>query len=163
MKNQPIFGRPFYHLTEIVTPKKELSEDEKNRLYELKELYQQISESDNAEAEYRIAMAYYHGGVVDQDYGNAVMFLENSSKKGFPDAQNMLGMMYFNGLGVEQDYHKSLMWLKEAANQGHEESQFKVGIFYFNGFGVEKDLNEAAMWFKAANNSREEMLRQHQD
>ncbi|MGL4525026.1 MAG: tetratricopeptide repeat protein, partial [Spirochaetia bacterium] len=98
MKNQPIFGRPFYHLTEIVTPKKELSEDEKSKLYELKELCRLVSENDDAEAEYKIAMAYYQGDVVKQDYGNAAMLFESSAEKGFSDAQNMLGTMCFNGL-----------------------------------------------------------------
>lgn len=163
MKNQLVLGSPRYHLTEIITPNKELSGDEKSKIDKLQELCRIVSEYGDAEAEYKIAMAYYHGVVVKQDYENAAMLFESSAEKGFSDAQNMLGSMYFNGFGVENDYHKSLMWFKKAANQGHAEAQFRVGSCYFNGFGVEKDLNEAAMWFRVADNSREAMLKQYQD
>ena len=57
-----------------------------------------------AEAQYNLALRYYNGEGVRQDYAEAVRWVRLAAEQGDARAQANLGVMYGNGEGVPQDY-----------------------------------------------------------
>ena len=76
----------------------------------------------DARAQYGVAVFYYAGNGVPQDYVAGAKFLRKAADQGNADAQKMLGSMYFLGRGVPKDYVSAHMWYNlSAAANGNEE------------------------------------------
>lgn len=100
-----------------------------------------------------IAIVYYHGRGVKQDYKKANEWFLKAATKGDALAMNDLGLVYMNGVGVTKDTMKAAEWFQKAAAQDYPNSMFSLGYFYENGYGgLAKDYNKAMEWYlKAAN------------
>lgn len=109
----------------------------------------------NAEAQYNVAICYYKGEGVSQDFQKSAEWWLKSAQQGHVNAQYCIARSYHYGEGVFKDLSKAFEWYLKAAEQGHVGAQFIVGEFYFNGFGVNKDFNKAVGWYlKAAKNGQ---------
>ncbi len=67
-----------------------------------------------------VAMAYYDGNGVAQNYDLAVYWAEKTADKGEAPAQFILGACYANGWSVTKDLGTSVKWLEKSAAQGFE-------------------------------------------
>lgn len=71
---------------------------------------------------FNIAILYIKGEGVNQDYNQAIEWLEKSSRNSIPvtaikfiPAYYQLGKLYYHGIGVKQDYKKAINYLTKAS------------------------------------------------
>ena len=104
-------------------------------------------------AQFSLAMLYYNGEGVIQDYKEAMKWFRLSAEQGHTKAQHNLGWMYYIGDGVIQDYKEAMKWFRLSAEQcteGTVRSQYNLGWMYEQGEGVTKDYKEAMKWYHIA-------------
>lgn len=97
-----------------------------------------------------LGLMYEKGLGTDQDYVQAVHWLEKGAKKGDAPSQNNLGFLYLKGRSVKQNNAKARQWFEKAAAQGLALAQENLGLIYGGGLGVKKDYEKAFSWFKQA-------------
>lgn len=121
-------------------------------------------------ANYYLALCYYEGLGVEQNYKEAAQFfnsalysissinakvifqeevdIENAALQGDSEAQYDLG----NSYRIENDYEQALYWYNKAGEQGHVEAQYALANLYRNGedYGKAKDDVKAFNWYKKA-------------
>ena len=136
------------HLVKARADQRKLSEDAN--------VYRARAEQGDAEAQFNLARAYYHGQGVPQDYNGAARWYRKAADQGYAKAEYDLGYMYYKGKGVPQDYSEALLWYRKAADQGYANAQYAVGYMYFQGKGVPQDHAEAARWYRRAANQGDE-------
>ncbi len=83
---------------------------DEGRFYDAFTLYRGLAQKGNAEAQYQMGYAYYHGNGLAQDYEKAVEWYKEAGNQGHVKAQEMLGSMYYFGQGVKQDLAESARW-----------------------------------------------------
>jgi len=108
------------------------------------------AEKGEAEAQVRLGASYFIGQGVEQDYTEAVKWLQKAAEQGVARAQVFLGSAYANGQGVAQDQAEALKWYRKAAEQDDSAAQVYLGMCYAYGFGVNKDTAEAAKLLRKA-------------
>jgi len=84
----------------------------------------------NAEAQFRVGLAYDMGRGVPCDYAQAASWYRKAADRGHPGAQNNLGGLYVRGLGVEQNDTEAVRWYARAAAEGHQAAQNNLGYMY---------------------------------
>ena len=136
------------HLVKARADQRKLSEDAN--------VYRARAEQGDAEAQFNLARAYYHGQGVPQDYNGAARWYRKAADQGYAKAEYDLGYMYYKGKGVPQDNSEALLWYRKAADQGYAKAQYAVGYMYFQGKGVPQDHAEAARWYRRAANQGDE-------
>jgi len=104
----------------------------------------------DGDADFSLALLYYRGQGVTQDYAEAARLLRRAADKGHAEAQASLGVAYQRGRGVPQDYAQAAAWYRSAAEQGFPFAQNALGTLLSEGKGVPKDDVEAAKWFRRA-------------
>lgn len=70
-----------------------------------------LAEQGDVNAQYRMAIRYYRGEEVEQDYEEAVNWYRLAAKQGSPEAQVGLALCYMKGDGVEQNDQEAYTWL----------------------------------------------------
>jgi hypothetical protein len=81
------------------------------------------AERGDAEAQYKLGLAYFEGEGVRQDQTEAVKWFRKAAEQGHANAQSNLGAAYFEGDGVKQDRAEAVKWYRKAAEQGHAPAQ----------------------------------------
>ena len=117
---------------------------------EFVQLSKNLAAKGDADAQYNLGLAHYHGWGVAQSYTQAVKWYTRAIKQAQVNAHFNLALMYDYGNGVKQDYQKAAQWYLPAARQGHAKAQLRLGVFYDNGWGVARDKAEAARWYRLA-------------
>lgn len=88
-------------------------------------LMREASSKGNAKATYEVGHRFLEGKGVEQNYDNALQWLEIAA--GSPhyeaDAMNDLGHMHEQGLSVPIDSHVAQIWYEKAARKGHKEEK----------------------------------------
>jgi TPR repeat protein len=97
-----------------------------------------------------LALAYYKGLGVPQDYAQAAIWWRRAAEQGNVLAQCELAATYDKGLGVPQDYVQAAIWWRRAAEQGNAFAQYKLGLAYDRALGVPDDYTQAAIWWRRA-------------
>ncbi len=69
-------------------------------------------------AQYEVALGYYHGKVLPQDFKKAVTWYTQAAEQGDANSQYDLATCYYSGQGVAQDYQKAYVWASLAAANG---------------------------------------------
>lgn len=101
--------------------------------------------------EFSMALLYYEGRGVPQDYAEAAKLMRQAADQGHAEAEATLGAMYQLGKGVPQDYGQAAAWFRWSAEQGLPTAQRFLGTLLSEGHqGVPKDDTEAAIWFRRA-------------
>jgi TPR repeat protein len=80
------------------------------------------------ESLYAIAMLYWQGEGVQQDYGVSAVWLKQAADINHPGAQAKLGYLYTTGQGVPQNYQEAAKWLQLAAQQGDPDARYNLDI-----------------------------------
>jgi TPR repeat protein len=101
-------------------------------------------------AQYNLAIRYYDGKGVKQDFKQAVAWYRKAAEQGMAHAQYNLGNIYRKGEGVQQDFKQAAAWYQKVADQGDASAQNCLGRMYHNGQGVQQDFKQAAAWCRKA-------------
>lgn len=72
----------------------------------------------NARAQRLLALRYWRGRGVPQDFKLAASWMHSAAAQGLSLAQRDLADFYLNGIGVRQDSAKALELYRAAASQG---------------------------------------------
>ena len=112
--------------------------------------YEEVDLATYAETLYAIAMLYWKGEGVSQDYQEAYEWLTKAGSKKHAGASAKLGFLYADGGVIEQNYDKAFFWYKQSARAGDIDGQYNLGVFYYYGLGTEQDITMAAQYLAAA-------------
>jgi len=108
------------------------------------------AESGDSGAQTSLALCYYQGEGIEQDYSLAAFWYTKAAEQGDSSAQCLLGMCYESGDGVEKDSKKALYWYLQSAQQGDDISQGILGLYYEIGIDIPQDYKKAAQWHTKA-------------
>lgn len=76
-------------------------------------------------------------------------FIEVSSKRGFPEAQNELGRWYDRGVWLHtSNQREAVIWYSKAADKNYAKAQYNLGLL----LSEQKDYQHAAHWYLRAAN-----------
>jgi TPR repeat protein len=109
-----------------------------------------LAEAGDSRAQSILALLYFRGRGVTQDYQEAVKWFRRAADQGDIIAQFYLGIMFAEGQGVPQDHAEAAKWFRRAADRGNAEAQYNLGLAYATGQGVSLDNVSAHMWFNLA-------------
>jgi TPR repeat protein len=141
-------------LASVCLPQKvlaELSEVEISSIQSF-QLNQSKANQGDTNAQFNLALLYYHGVGTPQDSKQAVYWYTKAAEQGHVQAQYELGKLYlFSGDDeVPQDYKQSVYWHTKAAEQGHILAQNNLGHNYQYGDGAPQDYKQAFFWYTKA-------------
>ncbi len=97
-----------------------------------------------------IAIKYFKGDGVKQNYDKAIAYLKKIDEKQVPMATYCWGYAYDLGAGVKQDYWKAYEYYVEAHRKGIVQATVSLGICYLTGFGCDQDFKIAFDLFTSA-------------
>ncbi len=97
-----------------------------------------------------MAVVYYNGRGVEQDYNEALRWARLAAEQGNARGQSLLAAAYFQGRGVELDYNEAARWAQLAAEGGETGAQVILGTLYMQGNGVPQDYVSAYTWMAIA-------------
>ena len=83
------------------------------------EIYTQLAEQGDAEAQFALGGLYRAGRGVKKDYAKALHWYLKAANQEHPEAQYTTGTMYENGWGIDADSAVASEWYDKAAIQGH--------------------------------------------
>ena len=112
------------------------------------ELYRQGAELGYSSCAGRLASCYMNGSGVEQDFAQAIDWLEYAAELGDWQAAEMLGELYRSPRFrkyVDPDPEKAAAWYEKAAALGGGEAMAAVGSDYSSS-----DPEEAVRWFRRA-------------
>ena len=116
--------------------------------------YKMAAEQGMPEAQQALAMLYFEGEMIPQNYPEALRWFRAAADQGLPESKFYIGVIYDGGLGVPRDYQEAVKWYKITADLKMADGEYNLGIMYLNGFGVDKNYAEAARLFRAAADQR---------
>ena len=114
------------------------------------QIFKNLAEQGNPEAQYNLAILYKQGKGVMQDVAAAVNWFQKAADQGLPSAQYYMGHLYDEGEGVGKNFTKAVEWYQKAAEQGDPLAQTNLGVAYANGEGIKQDVVLAYVWFSLA-------------
>ncbi|PXV58472.1 TonB family protein [Dysgonomonas alginatilytica] len=95
----------------------------------------------------QIALKYYNGDGVPQNYGLALKWFKESAKNKVPVAFYNVGSMYLWGKGVRTDKAIARQWFEKGDLHNEGGSQYYLAIMYKNGDEVLKNPQKAKELF----------------
>ena len=104
----------------------------------------------DARAQSMLALLYYRGRGVTQDYKEAVKWFRRAADQIDAAAPFYLGIMSAEGEGMPQNHAEAASWFRLAAERGNPEAQYNLGLAYATGIGVSPDNISAHMWLNLA-------------
>jgi len=116
------------------------------------QLYQPKANQGDIQAQYNLALLYYHGVEIPRDSKQAVYWYTKAANQGHVNAQYSLGDLYSNGDGKEvpQDFKQAVYWYTKAAEQGFANAQYRLGYMYDYGDEIPQDYKQAFFWYTKA-------------
>lgn len=110
-----------------------------------------LSESGDADAQFKLAMAYVNGKDLSKNPSKATYWFEKAAMQGHVIAQYNIGQSYEKGIGVQVNEYKAFYWYMKAAENGDTDAISNVGLFYYLGKGTAIDYKKAvSYWTKAS-------------
>ena len=126
------------------------------------------AQAGNADAQYKLALAYENGDGMEKDPSEAVQWFRKAAEQGHAESQYRTGLFCADN-GV-QDLSEAATWLRKAVAQGHvgaskilkivemklsaqagnADAQYELAQAYETGNGLEKDPSEAFKWYLKA-------------
>lgn len=101
-------------------------------------------------AQYHLAMKYFAGYGVEQDFNKTIQLLLKAAAQDYPEAQYQLGRMASEGLGFPQDATEAIRWYLLAAENGFGPAQHTLASHYMTGNGTLANIDKAIFWLKHA-------------
>ncbi len=123
--------------------------------------------------QYYLALFYYQGYVIKQDFSNAFMYCEAASKCRNKPANHLLSLFYEIGIGTKRDHKKSISIIQGIgynqlrpetfdlvcvlADENYPYAHLLLGHCYYFCIRREQNLTKAFDWYlKAANSGQNE-------
>ena len=114
-----------------------------------------LAEEEDAEAEYRLGLAYCGKDTSIQDPTLAAIWFRRSAEHGHTNAQYELAWCYLKGEGVVQDEEIAAFWFnrvigtyRKTAEKGDADAECQLGEFYRLGIGLPHNDEEAVKWLE---------------
>ena len=82
------------------------------------ELFTQLAQAKNAEAQYNLGFMYFGGEGIPQNDTKAAYWFEQAAKLAHASAQDTLAYLYLNGRGIKTDKIQAFAWYSVAAENG---------------------------------------------
>jgi len=96
--------------------------------------------ADEAEAQFRLALAHYQGWPDQPDFEKAFRLWTAAARAGHVEAAYRAGTACDDGLIVERDRDQALKFWEQAAAKGHAEARRKLAERCWAGLGVKRDV-----------------------
>ena len=109
----------------------------------------------NADAQYELALMYYHGdfdadGVATHYHDiQAFEWCGKAADQGHADAQFILGIMHFRA-GGQKNEAIAIDFYNKAADQGHANAQHIIAQRFYEGRFMEQSYTKALEYYKKA-------------
>jgi TPR repeat protein len=129
------------------------SEDKTNHESQVKACrYWMLSaQAGNSLAQFKCAVMYMSGTVVNKDYSQYEKWLRKSADGGCPAAEYILGESLFTGSApFQKNQSDGEKWIRKAAENDYVEAQWRLGTCLMTGRGVIQDSTEAVKWWNRA-------------
>jgi len=121
----------------------------------------------NKTDQYLVAILYFEGKGVPQDYETALKWYTISAEQNHPPAMLKLGKIYSYGLGVPVNYAKSITWFRKLLinmwDPTAKEAAFELGLMNYEGKGYTQDFIRAHMWWNIGSSEGHEQSRKSRD
>ena len=129
------------------------------------QLFQPKANQGHADAQFNLALLYYHGVGTPHDNRYAIYWYKKAAEQGHVQAQYNLGKLYNYGYGeeVRQDLKLAVYWLTKAAEQGFVQAQYLLGHMYEYGDGGPQDYKLAFFWYTKAAELGHYFAKEHRD
>lgn len=115
----------------------------KNKPQEAFRYLGKAAEAGNAEALYRLGMAYWEGRLPPRSYGAAFKCFKQAHEQGNPDASFMLARHYLEGRGTAMNYRLAADLFEQLYSGGCVRAGIPLGFMYYGGLGVQKNYVRA--------------------
>ena len=108
----------------------------------------QAAEAGDAEAQFTLASALYHGGLAEQ----AVGWLKKAAERKHPKAWRLLGDFHAKGLVAKgkADVREAVACYQKAASLGDAAAMGRLSECYFEGQGVARSTFAGVKWLRSA-------------
>jgi len=113
-------------------------------------LLRHAAELGDAEAQYRLAMAYLRSSTLARDEETAVTWLQAAAGQGHALAAYNLGVLSLSRTATPADPQAAAAHFRLAAEAGITLAQYNLALIYARGEGVGRDLAKARDWMAAA-------------
>lgn len=90
------------------------------------EYFVKAAYENDAYAALHIAICYYHGHGVKQNYEQALCWAERAARKCLGEAMNIIARIFEEGKGVTKDLGVAFVWYQRALSAGYEEAKAAV-------------------------------------
>jgi len=140
-RERPRNGRPSFDEPDVLS---------RNYAREAFDIWERLAKQGNAQGQYRYATHYILGKLVDQDFEEAVHWLQQAADQGHQDATWILGKCYFYGHGVLEDKEKAFKRYKQAADLGSTGAARDAANCLMEGIGTVRDVSQAYEYLKIA-------------
>lgn len=111
------------------------------------DLARAMAEKGDAEAQYTLANAYWHGSGIPNDMDKAEHWFQEAAEQGHVEAQARLGLLtqmgYFSGKDSTAAH-----WLHKAAEQGHARARVMLGVLYWEDYETAEAKRDAVHWWR---------------
>lgn len=121
------------------------------------EIYLNLAEKGDTEAQYAVGLMYEKGLGTSLDSKLAFKYMKMSSDGGNCQATNHVGYFYSIGFGCKKNHYEAAQYFKLAAEGGSSDAMCNYGIALLYGQGVKKSISAAYSQFKQSaslNNER---------
>jgi TPR repeat protein len=117
-------------------------------------LTKQAAKKDYIKAEVNLAYLYLKRAI-NNDWQEAIKWLQKASEAGDSRAQKSLGILYYNGKVIPKDYKKAFFWLQKSAYQKDNYAMMYLAYLYIDAKGVDRDYTKAKYWFDRSSSLNE--------
>ncbi|PHQ90848.1 MAG: hypothetical protein COB42_04460 [Sulfurimonas sp.] len=117
------------------------------------ELYSQLAESGNADAQTSLAFMYQTAQACEKNEAKALALYTKAAKEKQPYALFNLAILYANGMGgVTLDKFKAHNLHMQAAKEKVPPAMYEVALMLERGHGCTQNYKEAAFWYEKGAN-----------
>lgn len=117
------------------------------------------AEAGNAGAQYHLALGY----AGNDQYDEALRWMEIAARKGHADAQYLTGEFYQIGRGTAANTAWATRWFGKAAAQGVARAQYMLGLAYAAPSGAPRDIDTAYYWLSVASANGDDRAPEYRD
>lgn len=96
-----------------------LAQNNKPKLIQSVDIFKELAEDNNAEAQFVLGCFYYKGEGVSQDKARAIAYFTKAANQDHAKSQFNLAQCYNNGDGIAKDEEKANIWYKKAIESGY--------------------------------------------
>lgn len=115
------------------------------------EYFQKTADQDcNHEALTNIAILYFYGWGMEQNYQMALDIFALAADDGNEEAMYFLGLIFLNGYSIDKNIKEAVDYFKKSSSKKFFPSLYTMGVFFEEGKYIDKDPEKANELYKQA-------------